>query len=104
MPAIVAPVAPASALSKDTELGLLEWCWPSSVTSTKPSAATPSRTVCYPAAARIANWHFVPSKDKRAERDTAETNIHVEQTADSPPLLNASDTIASPSPDLTTPP
>src|SRR5437868_15550069 len=64
MAATEAAVAPASALAKDAEAGLLEWRWPSSVTSRKPSAATASRTVWSPVLAWIATWPVDPSKDK----------------------------------------
>src|SRR5438132_3514374 len=57
-------VAPASALSKDADLGLLECCWRAKVTATNPSAASPSRTVSIPAPAWIANWPVATLKDK----------------------------------------
>src|SRR5216683_5738098 len=75
MPVTVAAVAPDTALSKDTERGLLEWPWPSTVTSTKPSVASDSRTVCSPTSGRIANWPVEESNDSGAEpaRDAAKS-------------------------------
>src|SRR6266851_7577278 len=64
MPAIVAPVAPTRAPSKDADLGLLECRCPSIVSSTKPSGASASRMVCCPASVRIPSWPEDTLKDK----------------------------------------
>ena len=80
----VALVAPANARSKDAERGLLEWSWPSSVTSTKPPLLTASPTVCTPPSSRIANWPLAASKARGTELPWAAANSPAEPPPPSP--------------------